>query len=75
MFKRHIKLQFFTQPNNDLERNYFYSVKISLRNHLAMIKENKYFLVEDFIEYDSPADDRSQCGGVGRYLQTNKQTN
>ena len=40
-----------------------------------MIKENKYFLVEDFIEYDSPADDRGQSGGVGRYLQTNKQTN
>ena len=40
-------MQFFTQPNNDLERNYFYSVKISLRNHLAMIKKNKYFLVED----------------------------
>ena len=38
-----------------------------------MIKENKYFLVEDFIEYDSPADDRGQSGGVGRYLQTNKQ--
>ena len=37
-----------------------------------MIKENKYFLVEDFIEYDSPADDRGQSGGVGRYLQTNK---